>query len=281
MIFQPKSSLGLLDQYLARHDYRSALEVLSEELRRRPESPSLLLRKAEILALAGERDQAIALYHELARTFVSEGFYARAAAINSKILRIDPARRELTHELAEEIDRRREQDLASRARLEQAATPPPPRRPTRRTQAQEAPAETSGERGASPSSEFFSAFPKDALESLLSSTSVRTFRSGQVVVQEGDAGNSLFLIGEGSVEVRTVDPQGHTIVLSHLGTGELFGEVSALTGRPRTASVVTREELERIFAAHPEVRGTLTELSERRAHATVDAMVARLRGRHG
>jgi tetratricopeptide (TPR) repeat protein len=137
-------------------------------------------------------------------------------------------------------------------------------------------------------SKFFAYFPQGALEQLLSSTSVRTFGSDDVVVREGEQGTSFFLIEEGSVKAVTNDPEGHPLTLGRIGAGEFFGEVAVLTGKPRTATIVAetpitlieidRENLHRIAQEYPEVHEVLRRFYEQRAQAAVDAMLARLRG---
>jgi len=302
MIFKPKARLELLDQYLARRDYAAAHEAIAEELKKRPENFNLLLRQAEILGLAGDRERAIELYRKLARYFADQGFYARAIAVTNKILRLDPSRSEVTRELAELIARQQEAEKLQRERFQRAvpapstpspqppaaaAAPPPAAPPPPELLADANPQQLERERDAST---FFSSFPAEVLEDLLSSTSVRSFSPGDVIVREGDPGISLFLIESGSVEVRTNDPGGREVVLADLGPGEFFGEVAVLTGRPRTATIIAREpvtlieilaeDLQRIVAAHPQVRTVLEEFYQRRAKATVETMLQRLRQGH-
>lgn len=320
MIFKGKPKFEQLDQYLAQRDYTSALEAIAEEIKRKPENFNLLLRQAEILGLAGDRATAIAIYRKLARQFAEDGFYARAIAVTNKLLRLDPEHPEVTRELAEFIAAKQEAEEASRARFRPArpsragaAAPPepsaviaapPPAEPAAGEKPspqavvveEEAPAEAllaEPERAARQearereASRFFAQFPAKALEELLDSTSVRSFRADETIVREGDPGLSLFLIEEGTVEVVTKDPAGQPLVLGRMGAGEFFGEVSVLTGRPRTATIVAkspvtaieiyRDTLDRIAERFPAVRDTLRRFYEQRAHATVEAMLQRLR----
>ena len=60
-----------------------------------------------------------------------------------------------------------------------------------------------------------------------------------VIVREGDPGDSLFIIEAGLVEVFLQSATGETTVISRLGPGEAFGEMSVLTGEPRSAGVRT------------------------------------------
>ncbi|MBS2015898.1 MAG: cyclic nucleotide-binding domain-containing protein [Deltaproteobacteria bacterium] len=68
----------------------------------------------------------------------------------------------------------------------------------------------------------------------------RTFGPGESIVNEGDDGDSAFIILEGRCEIRKELPTG-TEVLNVLGPGDVFGEMAILTTGPRTASVVTAE----------------------------------------
>lgn len=62
--------------------------------------------------------------------------------------------------------------------------------------------------------------------------------SDQVFVMEQDWGESLFLLRAGLAKVRTFTVDGEEVVMSVLGPGEVFGEMAALDGSPRSADVV-------------------------------------------
>jgi len=270
-----------LDHYLARKEYGKALKAVAEELKRNPSQFNLLLRQAEILGLAGNRDEAIRVYRELAQRYARDGFYAKAIALYKKILKLDPEREEIHQELTRVI----EEDQASRRPLEERL---------RRAKAagQSAP-ETAEDRLALEqikeleASALFAAFSGDALREVLTSTALRSFREGDIIVTEGEPGSSLFLIVSGHVKVFTRDEDGGHIPLAELGPGDFFGEVSLLTGRPRTATItakepvmaieLARESIDRIAETHPEVRSILEEFYERRARETVEAVIRRLR----
>jgi CRP-like cAMP-binding protein len=61
------------------------------------------------------------------------------------------------------------------------------------------------------------------------------FRAGEVIIQEGAAGDVMYLIEAGRVEV--VADAGRPMTLATLADGEFFGEMALLTGRPRMATV--------------------------------------------
>jgi len=61
---------------------------------------------------------------------------------------------------------------------------------------------------------------------------------------QGEAGSSLFVVRTGKVELFVIDRAGQTIVLSHVGPGDVFGELSLLDGRPRSAAARVVEDAE-------------------------------------
>ncbi len=58
------------------------------------------------------------------------------------------------------------------------------------------------------------------------------------IFRQGDPASTLCLVSEGALEVRVAIAMGVEIAVNRLGAGDLFGEMSLLTGEPRSASVV-------------------------------------------
>jgi putative ABC transport system ATP-binding protein len=66
-----------------------------------------------------------------------------------------------------------------------------------------------------------------------------TFDSGEVIIQQGEAGDKFYIIESGSVDVTREKNDVHSNGVV-LGAGDFFGEVALLTGAPRNATVVAR-----------------------------------------
>ncbi|MBQ0933180.1 Crp/Fnr family transcriptional regulator [Ideonella alba] len=110
---------------------------------------------------------------------------------------------------------------------------------------------------------------------------VRQYRSGTLLIQEGDQGDTIYLILQGQLRVFSEDGQGHEITYGTYGPGEYIGEMN-LDGGPRSASVITdgrcvlvtitRETLTRHIAEHPDFAFELLAKVIRRARvATLNA----------
>lgn len=269
-----------LDRYLVDKEYDKALAAVAGELRKNPRQFNMLLRQAEILGMAGNRQQAISVYRELAEKYARDGFYAKAIALYKKVLRLAPDLEEVHTELARLI----EEDQQSRRPFEERVAVAS--RPAQTTV--EAPSQHLAELKELRASALFASFREQALEQILTSTSLRSYQEGDIIVTEGEIGSSLFLIVSGEVKVFTRGERGEHLALAELGAGDFFGEVSLLTGKPRTATItaksavlaieLSKSDVDRISEQHPEVRSVLEDFYQRRAHETVEAVIRRMRG---
>jgi CRP/FNR family transcriptional regulator, cyclic AMP receptor protein len=86
---------------------------------------------------------------------------------------------------------------------------------------------------------LFSGFSRRALERLAADADEVRFERGQTVVEEGLLGETLFVVLSGEAKVVR---KGKT--LARVRPGDFFGELSALDGGPRTATIVAETPLE-------------------------------------
>ena len=77
---------------------------------------------------------------------------------------------------------------------------------------------------------------------------VRSMARNTIFIDEGDKGDSLFVILSGRVKVFVADADGREMVLDFHGPGDYVGEMS-LDGRPRSASVISSHSAARASSA--------------------------------
>ena len=91
---------------------------------------------------------------------------------------------------------------------------------------------------------LFAELTDDQLESISSFTFEKAFEAGELIVEEGQTGNGLYIIVSGNVEVLKGDLAANPQVLAKRGAGDVFGEMALLGEWPRTASVRALDEVQ-------------------------------------
>ena len=122
--------------------------------------------------------------------------------------------------------------------------------------------------------DFVQALSLPARKVLVERARFLEYGPGQAVVRQGDQGDTLYLVARGEVAVRVKMPDGSDKEVAKLGRGALFGEMSVLTGDPRTATVVSlgdsamvavdRDAFDRILSAEPDLAQRLADVIARR-----------------
>ncbi|HET7711645.1 MAG TPA: cyclic nucleotide-binding domain-containing protein [Thermoanaerobaculia bacterium] len=239
---------------LAKKEFSRAVPVLRREHEKYPSNPRIRLQYADALAGAGETDEALRQYEATARYYDDNGLTVQAIAVRKKA-----------------------EKLASHV-----AAPPPPSAAVGKS-------EPVFHRSV-PSSPLFEVLTTEEREALVKEMDLEQHDEGSVIITEGEPGTSMYLIVSGEVKVYTRVPGGTgSIYLAKLGEGDFFGEVSVLTGKPRTATITAakasellrldKEKLDLALGKHPGIRKVLDEFYKRRAKHTVEAMVEILRKR--
>ena len=107
------------------------------------------------------------------------------------------------------------------------------------------------------------------LAALQRCTQIRRYPKNTIVVSQGDRGETIFFILEGSVKVYVSDDQGGQVVVGTQGRGEYFGELTLDDG-PRSASVVTLEPTQLAVVPKSEFRELLASAPELSVHLIGD-----------
>lgn len=133
-------------------------------------------------------------------------------------------------------------------------------------------------------SHLFESLDDEGRRELVESGYVLRFAPGEVLMRQGEAGDTrMFLVMQGRIAVETTRGTRGSIHLAELGRGACVGEVSALTGGARTATVKALDDvqvvafeqhrIQRVVDAHPRVRERLEAMIEGRARDTVSKLI--------
>jgi cAMP-dependent protein kinase regulator len=237
---------------LARREYARAVPLLKREQEKYPSNPRIRLQYADALAGAGMTEDAITQYEATAKYYEDNGLTVQAIAV------------------AKKADKYRGQVAAATPKEDEAGKSEPLySRPV-------------------PKSALFEVLNEEDRAALVREMDIESHDEGSVIISEGDPGSSMYLIVSGEVKVYTRGTgSSGSVYLAKLGEGDFFGEVSVLTGKPRTATITAsqrtellrldKEKLDNALAAHPDVRKVLDDFYKRRAKHTVEAMIENLK----
>jgi hypothetical protein len=123
-------------------------------------------------------------------------------------------------------------------------------------------------------SPLFRHFSVDEMVAVIAGLHLLTRERGQVILREGEAGDSLFMLCSGKVKAFKKNAAGKQVPIAEMEEGAFFGEGSILTRKPRTASIVAttrcelleldRPTLDSICRTHPHVMDVMREFAAQR-----------------
>ncbi len=239
---------------LAKKEYGRAVQLLHREHEKYPSNPRIRLQYADALLGAGSVADAVEQYDATAKYYEENGLTVQAIAVRKKA---DKAREQVAATSPAEAPRSRNEPMFSR---------PVPKSP------------------------LFEVLSEDEREALIKEMELEQHDEGSVIIAEGEPGASMYIITAGEVKVytRSTGASGN-VYLAKLGEGDFFGEVSVLTGKPRTATITAsqptellrldKEKLDTALAKYSGIRTVLDEFYKKRATHTVEAMIESLRKR--
>jgi 1-acyl-sn-glycerol-3-phosphate acyltransferase len=127
---------------------------------------------------------------------------------------------------------------------------------------------------------FFRNLPGPALEAVAASLQTETYATGDIVFREGEAGETMYLVATGKVDVVAGTTEAP---LASLGPGSFVGEIALLLGEPRSATLrvqanailfaLRRGDLDALLAEHPSIGAELSRELGRRLVATSRRLV--------
>ncbi|MGK2856713.1 MAG: cyclic nucleotide-binding domain-containing protein [Thermoanaerobaculia bacterium] len=244
---QPESIATLL----ARKEYVKAVPLLRREVEKYPTNVRIKLQFADALSGAGLYDEAVEAYQATSQYYEDAGLTVQVIGVQKKLERM----RDMMAATAVAV--------AVNDAPEPAFKDPVPRSP------------------------LFETMSDEERKAVVDVMELEQFNEGDIVIAEGEPGSALYVIVHGAMKVYGKGPRGDSVYLANLSDGDFFGEVSVLTGKPRTATITAseksellrldKEKLDEIVAKHPRVKSVLEDFYQKRASHTVEAMVDSLK----
>ena len=108
---------------------------------------------------------------------------------------------------------------------------------------------------------FFADLTNDELNAISKIVKKKEYKIGETVFKENEDGTSMYVIRKGEVRACKAAPDGELMTLTMMKDGDIFGEMSFLDGRPRSATIVSvshtevysieKHDFEKLIDAYP------------------------------
>lgn len=217
---------GFFDGLFFGGKYEKELKDLKKKAVKDPKNFQLLVRIGDLLEKIGNRAEALEAYRKASGKYAQNGFLVQAIAVNKVILRLDPTQSKIHDQLADLYAKREmvreeavEREMVDQGAEEEAAVAMPP-------------------------VPLFSDLKKDELARVIEKIQAKQYIRGAFICQEGDPGDSIFIISRGKVEIFRKSASGGKISLNTLQEGDFFGEFAFFSNSRRQATVEPMEDTE-------------------------------------
>ncbi|NBU32075.1 MAG: Crp/Fnr family transcriptional regulator [Actinobacteria bacterium] len=127
-----------------------------------------------------------------------------------------------------------------------------------------------------PDAPLFNALDETSALALRDSMNSQSLKKGDVLFQESDLGDQLYLITEGKIKLSHTSSDGRESLFTVLGPGDMFGELSVFDPGPRTSTAIAVTDVQVLGLKHDVLRPWLTERPEV-AQSLLQALANRLR----
>lgn len=246
--------------HLRKSNWKAAVSAMEKLFALNPD-PIIRVRIGDAYQKLNQKPDAVKEYVAAADLYAKTGAVVKALAQYKLALRLDPTYRDAQEKLIA---------LHSNKTVKENKVEP---------------VEPEKQKPSSSVIPLFAGFSQEEFDDFTKMMVVHTFAPGHVIVRENDKGKSVYLIASGSVKIYTTLLSGERVDLAKLWPSDFFGEISFLTGKPRTATVetledtvileVTEDKLRELVEQRPHVRDVLQKYSEMRLKGTIEKVISK------
>ncbi len=253
--------LDSIQKFIGKADWKSAIAEMEKLFLLQPD-PILRVRIGDAYQKLNNKPEAVREYIRAADLYAEKGAVVKALAQYKLALRVDPSN-QAAHERIEALHSNKAMKKVKAGPTEQDAN--------------------KQQIAASSVIPLFAGFSQEEFNAFTKVMNVHPLPAGMPIVEQNDTGKSVYVIASGSVKIFTTLLSGERVDLATLGSGDFFGEISYLTGKPRTATVettedsvileVTEDKLREITAQKPGILDMLKKYSEMRTKGTMNKIL--------
>ncbi len=255
--------IDVIQKYVSKSDWKSVITEM-EKLYTIDPDPIIRVRIGDAYQKLNQKHNAVHEYMMAADLYADKGAVVKALAQYKLALRVEPGNKQAE----ERIEALHSNKTVKENRVEPVE---------KETVEKETP------KRASSVIPLFAGFSQEEFNDFTKVMNVHPLPGGLSIVEQNDQGKSVYLIASGSVNVFTTLLSGERVDLAVLRSGDFFGEISFLTGKPRTATVetaedavileITEDNLREITSRRPHILSVLQQFSDMRSKGTTEKIL--------
>lgn len=255
-----------LSSIFSKKKKKEHIKSLLKETEQNPSNPNNYYQLGLLYLDMKEKDKAIKALFKAAHLYEAEGFFSKAISIYKKIEEADVNNPNLQANIKETHKKSEAYYEDSKKKIAEKIPP-------------EVLALTC-------QSELFSSLDATEFNEIFKLARIIKFIPGQIIINEGEVGDSMHFILSGKVKVIT-KTNDVPVELGYLEEKDFFGEVSILTDKPRTATIVGltngellvlhKDELQIAFNKYPEIKNKVEEFYQKRVYSTIDIFLKKFK----
>jgi CRP-like cAMP-binding protein len=255
--------IDAIQKLIGKSDWKSVIAEM-EKLYTIDPDPIIRVRIGDAYQKLNQKPNAVREYITAADLYADKGAVVKALAQYKLALRVDPGNKH-----AEE----RIEALHSNRTVKENRGEP----------VEQGTADKETPKRASSVIPLFAGFTQEEFNDFTKVMNVHPLPGGMQIVEQNESGKSVYLIASGSVNVFMTLLSGERVDLAVLRSGDFFGEMSFLTGKPRTATVetaedavileITEDNLREITSRRPHILNVLQQFSDMRSKGTTEKIL--------
>ncbi|MBI3755991.1 MAG: cyclic nucleotide-binding domain-containing protein [Deltaproteobacteria bacterium] len=261
--------------WFSKGKFKEAVEAYESIRPYSSKDPRIALRIGDIYRKLGKNDDAVDAYKQAINIFISQGFVTKAIGVCKIIMDIDPSQSAVQKKIAELYTKKgivAEGEKKAEATKPAAGQPPSAHSTARAAEEQQV---------KFPRTPLFSDLTRDELIAVIGRVKHQMLSPGVFVFQEGEKGDSIYIVVSGTLDIIARDKKGNNVVLATLKEGEFFGEFGFFSNAKREASVratspasileIAKSDIDEIIAKQKRVAQVLFDFYKERV---VDRLMA-------
>lgn len=247
------------EKFFVKGKFKDALLTYERIRAEGKKDPRIFIRIGDMRRKLEDAAGAAEAYKEAVEAFAKQGFIIKAIGVCKMIMQMNPSEETVQKRLVELYS------ASNKPFVPDSAVVPAPSGAARATGiAEQEPAEAveavskgkpEKKKREFPKAPLFSDLTNEELFDVIRKVRFAEIKAGATLFNEGDRGDSIFIVVSGALDVLVKDENGKEVLIARFIDNDFFGEFTFFSNLPRTATVRAAADSELIEITKPDMNG--------------------------